>query len=395
MRSRRSIIAIVICAGMLVPMGFLARCYVRAGPPNKGVSMQAERPASKQPDLEASEQTGTAGPDIRASSWKVLAGCHLSSVAWSPGGDYIAFVATPKASSEEYREEIPEYAGIWLLEAPVKGVRLKRLIRFDTESIAVALFWMSDTEIGWATNGYHCADYVGFTFLAVDLKGGKPRQLVPCGFKTGRTWPFVPSQQPNDVYWNAEGREILFTSYPVFGPPGPAAGLASPELLAIYRLDGGTLEMVGLHDVDTPVSFCGVPGTEGVYLATVALPLTDPEESVLWHAGSYRSVEKREKIAGEVGRRIVFPRLSPGGEKLAWLSVLMRDEYRPVTDKLVVYDLAGRVRRVVASLSSYWDVPDPGLGCPYSWSPTGEEIAYADGSVVKTVHVPADAAGRN
>ena len=387
MRSRRSIIAIVLCAGMFILVGLLVRCYVRAGPPNKGASMQAERPASKQPDLEASEQTGTGEPDIRASSWKVLAGYHLSSVAWSPGGDYIAFVATPKASSEEYEEEMPEYADIWLLEAPVKDVRLKRLIRLNSGEISVALFWMSDTEIGWATGG----DEDGFTFFAVDLKGGKPRQLVPLRFRmlqsrTGRrVWaPNDVQRVPLDPFY----KDIAFTC----SVPGGRSG-GPLELLGVYCPWEGALATTPVYDVGTPVTFCTVPpGSFNAYVATVVPARGDRiAKSVISNAGNYFFMDQRDEVVTELGCRILFPRSSPDGKRLAWLSASVAGRERAATDKLVVYDLSSRARKVATSLSSYWDIPAIGLGCPYSWSPTGEEIAYADGSVVKTVGVPADA----
>lgn len=324
-------------------------------------------------------RAGIRGKENTPEAWSVLDGCALSSVAWSPAGDQIAFVA---ASYKDDSDTGQARASIWtassLGQGQVAGLsRLAVLTR--KEGIPAALFWLESGRVGWAAS--RASDYV---FMLVGLTDSKPRRLIGQAFRgvqgTGDSGLF---EAPDDVNYDRNSRTLLFsgslTSMVAYVRVLPLSTGRVRDLIVPHpkgvRYPGGYV---------SDVTLCGSltnPKRPLFYMAANIMA-DETGKSQLWRSDSYSLVQDKVIAAGESG---VFPRLSPDGRVLAYLET--GGPGKP--DKLTLYDLQSAKHRVLASLAPVWKDLAPAIGCPYSWSPDGKKIAYADGSRIKIISVTA------
>ena len=306
-------------------------------------------------------------------TWHELEGYHLSSVAWSPKGNLIAFVAT---DGDEYG--IARRASIWLFTPPSQGSKptMRRLIdRTDEQGIPVGLFWLDNDRIGWA-NARLTKSFT-FSFFALGLHDKNPKRLV------GSSYSYTQDRSarssfgaPDDVYWDSESDSILFsgndTSY------GPS--------INILHLTTGKLNRISVGkatEVIAVLTVCGSlrdPQKPVFYVAGTIMK--DTGDVILWRSDSY-SFKQTEVITRIPAGRIVFPRTSPNGDMLTWLQTGENEK----TNDIIIRNLKTGINRDLVTFSVDWEGMDPALGCPYSWSPDGKKIAYADGSRIKIVQV--------
>ena len=343
--------------------------------------------------------------------WRPVRGQQLSSVAWSPDGSTIAFVATerspvwtPSTGTREQSESQPsphlKSADIWLLrlDSVRQPLSLKRFLTPTAKTgIPTALFWVSDREIAWAADA--SADKEGFSFLYADISADwiNPLAYIEVRIQQMRTHygPSTPGPWcPDDVYWDAKGRKLVFS------------GSLTESLhnsIWTYDLGSGKLKKVDMADVHgypQCVTFCGIPGSKSTPLYFAGLrwpddPRYEASDYGLWTTTSAAATIDARNCRPVVSKRegLYFPRLSSIG-RLAWIqtegtrngdsSVGMSGYY------LMIQDAAnnGKAQRIAlpGDLGDHTEV-DPYLGCPFSWSPNGQRIAYADGDSIKFLAV--------
>jgi hypothetical protein len=59
-----------------------------------------------------------------------------------------------------------------------------------------------------------------------------------------------------------------------------------------------------------------------------------------------------------------------------------------IPQKLVLYDMRSMTRKTIAGVGfDYGYRLNPALGCPFSWSPKGDKVAYVYGSEIRIVAV--------
>lgn len=317
--------------------------------------------------------------------WSVVKGYNLSSVAWSPRGDHIAFVA---ASHKDDTDDGLLRASIWVMSVPEQGqaVKLRRLAMLTRkQGIPVALFWLDNNRIGWAASLYS-ETTPAYTFMQMGLSDGKPQRLVSQNFRGVQTRSAMESgfDGPDDVYYDTGSRTLLFS------------GGLTPSGVYVRILPLGTKKTRSLHV--PPVKGLTHPSISNVTLCGSLGDLNKPEFYVaawmlvgayegggcyLWHSTSY-SLRQDKILASSPHRGLAFPRTSPNGRLLAYLQ--SPGESKP--DELILHDLNSSKHRTVATISSGWEGTQPVFGCPFSWSPDGKMIAYVDGAKIKVRVIP-------
>lgn len=317
------------------------------------------------------------------SGWNALAGRNLSSVAWSPSGDYIAFVATPKLPEATNDYYVPS-ADIWLQEVSSKNgqANLRRLIHTDAaQGIPTALFWKASDQLGWASAGVNTK---GFAFYTTTIDHIYPQVLMDNRFRLSQTLHMVDEYAPEDVYWDAKTGVLWFSC-----------------LMTAF----GTEDIGAICSYDTRTkiqSFMLLPGYISVNVCSWTKDQSIENRSALYYTVECsggnrlsRGLFKRDLTNPEVRtvtklwaskEPIYYPRVSPDGKLLAWLQTNTGPRHE--VDRIILYDLNTKKSKNIVSIQENGGVyDDPKLGCPFSWSPDGKKIAYVDGSRIRTADV--------
>lgn len=295
---------------------------------------------------------------------------RLSSVAWSPDGGQIAFVATPKFKTGDEEMIGPKESSIWLVSVARDGQLGRARLVFEQtlakEGIPVALFWLSSYELGWASQkkGY-------FVMLARRISGRETRNILGCGIRLVQSRAYGGRYAPDDVYYDPKSYTLLFT--------GMIDGsFQDPNNLVIsYDTKTHLLSTSALGtNVHEYVTLCAKHGESVFYLAGAG----PNNQNLLWKT----DYMFRQSIVIRTSQKelMFFPRLSPENKSLSWIETVSTNQS---IDVLFSYDLATKRKHKIANLSSDWEGTNPAMGCPYSWSPNGREIAYADGPIIRIV----------
>lgn len=256
---------------------------------------------------------GTGSKSRTADPWGVFKDCDLSSVVWSPKGDYIAFVA---AKYKDDEDDGLLRASIWMLPTDTgkSSIKLRRLATLTRkEGIPAALFWPDNGRLGWAAITAHSSRWDDtFSFVQMGINDGKPRRLV------NRTFTGVQRDQPqfsapNDVYYDPSSGSVLFS-----GGMTPIGVFARIVHLADGRVRDlsvphpqGLVYPKGYLDM---LTLCGTLGNpkKPVFYISAAVASGDSYGWQLWRSDSYSL--KQAKIISTLG---LFPRISPDGKRLA------------------------------------------------------------------------------
>lgn len=310
-----------------------------------------------------------------ADPWSALKGHALSSVAWSPKGDRIAFVAA------SYRDDADDgllRASIWAASSPKQGhaLRLKRVVSLTRkQGIPASLFWLDNNRIGWAASYYSERSHA-FGFMQMSLSDGKPKRLTNQSFSGVQNRPSMESAfgGPDDVYYDAASHTLLFSG----------GVMPTGVYVKILPISAGKIRKLHVPGADDAgwVTLCGSianPPKPKFYVAAV---LQEAGEKI-WFSNSYSLHESKVLVASSE-RYLQFPRISPDGRMLCYLSIFGKTGL----SEIVLCDLVSGNRKTLVTFLSQWEAGVyPAMGCPFSWSPNGKQIAYADGSRIKIADI--------
>ena len=305
---------------------------------------------------------------LSADPWNALYAHDLSSVAWSPDGKQIAFVATTTHLDEHSPVMWVDSAAIWLLDAKSTSPVLKKLVKLPTKSpstnIPVGMFWLDNNRLGWAAS-------LGFAkcgFFCISLQDKNPKTLVNKKFISS------PNQRTDqgdyggfdDVYWDAGSQSILFTG----------SNDTPYSMLRILHLPDEKLREFRIDDAK--------------WFLHLSASLSNPKKLTffvttgggIWESNSYSLEKENFPVERSTQGDCIFPRLSPDGKLLAWMQTPGSYDN---TFTLYVKDLKSGKSKRLAEFYAYCFGGNPALGCPYSWSPDSTSIAYADSLMIKIV----------
>jgi len=310
--------------------------------------------------------------------WPQFKGCSISSIAWSPDGNNIAFVVMKR--SDRTLTGCLKRASIWnaKIDPKDKGVSLVKVIDLSAEDgIPCALFWTSPTEIAWAGASRNLKQ--GFHLYVIRLGEHKFRLLVNGDFKSCQNIVgLLDMYAPNDVYWDSKSRCLAFSS---------VDNRNNMQAITKVQIDSGVVKTVnvdiGVRSVRNFITFCGLPDEGKKSLDFAFIPNVSDDVNNL--RGLWITDEPNPSVqtALQIVRNsnILYPRIASSGDKIAWL------EFRPIADgagfedHVVVRDLSGIIQETPCRLVKIEDHDVvPKLGCPFAWSPDGNRIAYAYGS---------------
>ncbi len=352
---------------------------------NKGVGsaalgiMLAALVAAAMPNRSVGDRGKAEPPDL----WRVLKGYELSSAAWSPSGDRIAFISTSDRDRDDGDDLLR--AHIWLVSLSNQGqvVKLRRLATLTRgQGIPVALFWLDDNRIGWAAARYSGRTHL-FNFMNMSLNDSKSKRLVSRSFTSFQNRQDMESAfgGPDDVYYDTDSHTLLFSGGVM--PRGAYVKILSVstgqarKLFVPQEEGGGWVTLCGsLHGPHKPVFY-------------IAAFDTKPGGWRIWRSDSYSLHQDKVLVTFPVDEYglLNFPRASSNGKLLACLTHLQGSEHW----EIMLHDLESGKNATVATLYSDWEEIQPAMGCPFSWSPDGTRIAYADGSKINIVRVSGDA----
>jgi len=307
-------------------------------------------------------------------------GYAVGSVAWSPNGSRIAFVAA------RWRDDTDgglSSNSVWVQSVPTIGSRPVRLVALKRkghgEGIATVLFWLNNDRVGWATQ-----DGLSYSFMQMGLREREPKRLVSRSFGGTPCSDSIGGSAPNDVCYDANSRALVFS-----GSLAPAG-----VYVRVLRIRGGTVRSLsvpypkgwsrseGYLDAATACGSLANPARPVFY---VAVWMTGYESErggcYLWRSNSY-SLKEDKAIVSFAHKSIAWPRVSPDGKRLAYAE----------NGQLVMHELESGKRTTLAKRAASGS--PAGGWCPYSWSPDGRRIAYADGSTIRIVRVVPVAAPR-
>lgn len=319
-----------------------------------------------------------------AKGWSQLKGQIISSVAWSPDGRHVAFVVTPKQPPNSDLFVITK-ASIWLTTVGPKigAPRRLRTVKLSTckaYGAPVGLFWLSEKKLGWAAAG--CKFYI------IDLQNGKTRALGNLRVMLEQSRAFQPAYGLDDVYYDPRSYQLIVTG---FVPSAPYS------VAYLYDTRTGKLRNVSFPEIDvrlTMSSWTSPFRTHGSYKRDyyVAGQLFNDRMILRRASGDpHNQVERLAKGENRDGiQQIFFPRPSPDGRRLLWMESPPDVSNRHYNRwSLVLFHTRTRTRKVIAHIpdARYWNDIIPALGCPFSWSPKSDHIAYAHGSVTRILPV--------
>jgi len=316
--------------------------------------------------------------DEKTDPWTTVEADGLAAVAWSPRSDQIAFVAS---SLKDDTDGSLDRASIWVMTVPKHGetIELRRLavVTWEQGIPSSALFWLDDDRIGWAARVGH--DY---TFMQMGLHDSKPQRLVNQSF-TGSSdmMETYGTGAPDDVYYDADSKTLFFSGG--LTPTGVYVRILPLDTKKVRNLS--IPHPKGLSYPEgyiSHVTCCGSlrdPQKPVLYIATL-ISTGSGGGWYLWRSDSYSL--RQDKIIASPDAITSFPRISPNGDLLACIRYVGKD----TTSEIALYDLeSGKDRTLVTRSPGYLSAPVN--GCPFSWSPDGKQIAYADGSKIKIVDV--------
>lgn len=308
--------------------------------------------------------------------WSVVKSYNLSPIAWSPNGDYIAFVAARDVDEDDLGLL---RASIWVASISENGQveKLRRLIVLTRkQGIPAALFWLDSNRIGWAASRA-----TSFFFMQMSLVDNKLNRLTTQSFQgfkgTGDTGPW---NAPDDVYYDSNSRSLLFSA------ALPPDNEVYVRILSLSTNKTQVLHVPLVKGAVNPkewmisnVTLCGSLGNltkPQFYLAASMIQpfVYEGGGFYLWRSDSYSL--NQDEVLAYPPQWLAYPRTSSDGKLLAYLRGRKFDE-------LVLRDLRSGSERVIVILRNL--VPD--TGCPFSWSPDGKMIAYADGAKIKIAQV--------
>ena len=304
-----------------------------------------------------------------------------SCVAWSPKGDRIAYVVDGPFDDGFSLLR----ADIWVAHLNSVGrlVRPRRLARLTRRrGIPVALFWLSDDRLGWASAHYSERTPGRFGFVKTRLNDHKKTRRPLSG--TFDSYQVCPSMEqafggPDDVYYDRTSRSLLFSG-------GIGAGVYA-KILSVATGHVRRLSLSGVSPL-APVTLCGLlRSRKGLALYVAAARQQGPVGSgafLIWLSRSY-SLRTDKVLVNPPNYWVGYPRISPGAGTLAY------ESDRSKWGGIMLLDLRTGKSVSLAHYSPqhvYRGASFPAMGCPFSWSPDGKKIAYADGSKIKIVKVP-------
>lgn len=312
-----------------------------------------------------------------ADAWGVLRSYSLSSVAWSPNGDRIIFVAANDPDRSDQDDGLLQ-ASVWEMSLPKRGEtsKLRRLaVLTRSQGIPAALFWLGDNGVGWAASHYSEREHT-FSFVQMGLQDSKMKPVVSEVFNGIQNRMGMESAfgGPDDVCYDAASRTLIFSGGAM--PTGTYV-----KILSLYTGKVRKLYVPGTDDTGW-VTLCGAvqdPQKPEFCIAAVTQGVGDE----IWLSSSY-SLHRDKVLVTSAERYLQFPRMSPDSKMLVYLSIAGETG----RSEVMLYDLGSGTHRTLATLSSQWEAGIyPAMGCPFSWSPDGKMIAYADGARIKTVQV--------
>jgi hypothetical protein len=324
-----------------------------------------------------------------ASGWSRMNGQVISSVVWSPDGRHIAFVVTPKDPPDNTDIFIIPKASIWIVTVgsrigTPKLLHTAKLTGDKANGTPIGLFWISKRSLGWAVSG-------SCRFYKTDVLNGKTSALANIKILLGQSRSFQDAYGLDDVYYDHRSYQLIAT--------GQLLSRWSQYSGAyIYNIRTGQSRTVSFPSIDVRLTMSGWTssgGTTGSYNHDYYLAgeLFDNGGMILWRTSdaSHNRLERLAKGETRDGvQTIFFPRPSPDGRRLVYMESPVRAfDPRYNRWKLVSFDIRTKARRVIAHIpdARYWYDIIPGLGCPFSWSPSGKQIAYADASVIRILRV--------
>lgn len=318
-----------------------------------------------------------------ADPWSAFRNRSATSPMWSPKGGHIAFVSIGNSDYEDEDGFMPLRASIWVGSPSEQGriVSLRRLALLERgEGIPVALFWLDDNQIGWASSRTS-----SFTFSKMGLGGGKRQRITARIFRGVQNRVDMGGPAfcgPDDVYWDTASSSLLFSG-------GMTPTGVYVQILPISAGKARRLSVPGADEA-APVSLCGSLGNpkRPEFYVAAGIGTRTGGQWRLWLSHSY-SLKPDKILATSPERFLLFPRTSPDGRTLAYLSY----ETKTSTSNLVLQDLASGDHRTLTTIPYGWEGLTPAMGCPFSWSPDGKKIAYADGSRIKIIPVPSAISG--
>jgi hypothetical protein len=219
----------------------------------------------------------------------------------------------------------------------------------------------------------------------MELNGGKPKPLISGSFngvQNAADGGGGPWGGPDDVYYDADSHTLLFSG----------GAMPSGVYAKILPIDTGQSRKLSVPDANpaAPATLCGSPQDPQKPEFYIAAAVDRPTfEWRIWFSNSY-SLHPDRVLVASPERYLQFPRVSPDGKKLLYLSMLGETGL----SEIMLYDLELGRQSALVTLSSQWEAGFyPAMGCPFSWSPDGKQIAYADGSKIKIVEVNSEDPG--
>ena len=196
----------------------------------------------------------------------------------------------------------------------------------------------------------------------------------------------------DDVFYDPRSRELIVAGMPRLDDGRP---------VYIYSTDTGELKRTtpwNISQLLTMSSWTSPNKVRGVYKRDYYFAGVNEgknDVSVLRHASGTPSSQvatlaKGDAYVNKDSSDFFLPRPSPNGRKLLWMGA-HSDVLSPNFNRwdIVLLDIQTKRRKIIAHIpdARSWHEISPALGCPFSWSPKGDRVAYAYGDRIRIVHV--------